>query len=85
MIVSIFGNGAILHELLRLMSNAGSLHQVIHPDMPYVNGRGPALITCFVALQDISVEMGPMTWLPHTHNGELHERFKDLLSGDAGG
>ena len=84
-ISSIFGDGAILHELSCLMSDPGSQRQVIHPDTPHVDGRGPALYTCFVALQDVTVEMGPTTWLPRTHNRESHERFKDSSSGGGGG
>jgi ectoine hydroxylase-related dioxygenase (phytanoyl-CoA dioxygenase family) len=84
-ISSIFGDGAILHELSCLMSDPGSQRQVIHPDTPHVEGRGPALFTCFVALQDVTVEMGPTTWLPRTHNKESHERFKDSSSSGGGG
>ncbi|KAL3761813.1 hypothetical protein ACHAW5_003922 [Stephanodiscus triporus] len=84
-IASVFGEDAILHELSCLMSDPGSQRQVIHPDTPYVDGKGPALFTCFIALQDVTLEMGPTTWLPRTHNKESHEKFKDSSEGKGGG
>eukprot|EP00580_Thalassiosira_gravida_P017043 CAMPEP_0201669152 /NCGR_PEP_ID=MMETSP0494-20130426/22522_1 /ASSEMBLY_ACC=CAM_ASM_000839 /TAXON_ID=420259 /ORGANISM="Thalassiosira gravida, Strain GMp14c1" /LENGTH=440 /DNA_ID=CAMNT_0048149821 /DNA_START=101 /DNA_END=1420 /DNA_ORIENTATION=- len=76
-ISSIFGDGAILHEFSCLMSDPSSQRQVIHPDTPYVDGKGPSLYTCFIALQDVTSDMGPTVWLPRTHNKESHEAFKD--------
>jgi hypothetical protein len=35
----------------------------------------PALVTCFVALQDIDETMGPTIWIPRTHNRPSHEEF----------
>ena len=83
-ISSIFGDDAILHELSCLMSDPGSQRQVIHPDTPYVDGMGPSLFTCFIALQDVTPEMGPTTWLPRTHDEISHEKFKDSSSGEGG-
>ena len=37
-ISSVFGDGAILHELSCLMSDPGSQRQVIHPDTPHIDG-----------------------------------------------
>ena len=79
---SIFGNSAILHEFSCLMSDPGSQRQVIHPDTPCIDGKGPVLYTCFVALQDVSTEMGPTVWLPKTNTLQSHEEFKDASTKD---
>ncbi|KAL7492701.1 hypothetical protein ACHAWT_004521 [Skeletonema menzelii] len=81
-IESIFGDGAILHEFSCLMSDVGSQRQVIHPDTPFVDGKGPVLYTCFIALQDVTMDMGPTTWLPRTHTKEAHVAFKDIYDKD---
>ena len=81
-IESIFGNEAILHEFSCLMSDVGSQRQVIHPDTPFVDGKGPVLYTCFIALQDVTMDMGPTTWLPRTHTREAHAAFKDAFDKD---
>jgi len=68
----------ILYELSCLMSDPGSQRQVVHPDNPYLEGRDePTLLTCFIALQDITLEMGPTTWLPQTHTAEMHQAFQN--------
>lgn len=84
-ISSIFGDGAIFHEFSCLMSDPGSQRQVIHPDTPCVDGKGPVLYTCFIALQDVTLDMGPTVWLPRTHNKEAHEAFKDSAQSEGGG
>ena len=81
-ISSVFGDGAILHEFSCLMSDPGSQRQVIHPDTPYIDGKGPVLYTCFIALQDVSLDMGPTTWLPRTHCKEAHEQFQDTFASE---
>jgi ectoine hydroxylase-related dioxygenase (phytanoyl-CoA dioxygenase family) len=81
-ISSIFGDGAILHEFSCLMSDVGSQRQVIHPDTPFIDGKGPVLYTCFIALQDVTLDMGPTTWLPRTHTMEAHLAFKDVYYKD---
>ena len=83
-ISSILGKDAILHELSCLISDPGSQRQVIHPDTPYVDGDGgdrPAVLTCFVSLQDITVDMGPTVWLPKTHNKVSHDMFTNSMMG----
>lgn len=83
-ISSIFGEGAVLHEFSCLMSDPGSQRQVIHPDTPYIDGKGPVLYTCFIALQDVTLDMGPTVWLPGTHCKEAHEEFQDTSAGNDG-
>jgi hypothetical protein len=60
------------------MSEPNSQPQVVHPDTPHKEEA--ILYTCFVALQDISIDMGPTTWLPRTDTQEMHERFQDESS-----
>jgi len=76
-IASILSEDAVLYELSCLMSDPGSQRQVIHPDTPFIEGKGPVLYTCFIALQDVLLDMGPTTWLPGTHTAEAHEAFMD--------
>ena len=81
-ISSTFSENAILHELSCLISDPGSQRQVLHPDTPVIPGKGPVLFTCFIALQDVRLDMGPTTWLPKTHKAEVHETFKDTDSSN---
>ncbi len=84
-ISALFGNDATLHEFSCLMSDSGSQRQVLHPDTPVVDdGKGAVLYTCFIALQDVTVDMGPTTWLPRTHTKEIHDRFKDSTAVKVG-
>jgi ectoine hydroxylase-related dioxygenase (phytanoyl-CoA dioxygenase family) len=71
---------AVLYELSTLISDPGSQRQVVHPDTPYgasTDSDVPVLYTCFIALQDITLDMGPTTWLPRTHNKASHIKFYD--------
>ena len=81
-IASIFGNDAKLYEFSTLMSDPGSQRQNVHPDTPYLDGKGPVLYTCFIALQDVTLDMGPTTWFPRTNNKESHDAFMDTYSGE---
>jgi ectoine hydroxylase-related dioxygenase (phytanoyl-CoA dioxygenase family) len=86
-ISSILGEDCILHEFSCLMSDPGSQRQVIHPDTPFIPGKGPVLYTCFIALQDVRPDMGPTVWFPNTHTEEAHNAFKndsmDVVSGES--
>lgn len=69
---------AVLYELSCLCSDPGSQRQVMHPDTPYnPQSDEPVLYTCFIALQDITIEMGPTIWMPNTHTLAIHEKFQD--------
>ena len=74
---NLLGKQAILYELSCMMSDPNSQRQVVHPDTPAHDDQQPLLYTCFVALQDITMDMGPTTWLPRTHTSKMHEKFKD--------
>mmetsp|Transcript_1045 Transcript_1045/g.2911 ORF Transcript_1045/g.2911 Transcript_1045/m.2911 type:complete len:382 (-) Transcript_1045:1446-2591(-) len=73
----ILGKGSVLYELSCLISDPGSQRQNMHPDTPYLEGKDAVLYTCFIALQDIRLDMGPTTWLPGTHTADAHEVFQD--------
>lgn len=78
MMSSMLGKEAGLYELSCLISDKGSNRQVVHPDTPCTSDDDEAVLyTCFIALQDIDLTMGPTTWLPETHNTKAHELFKD--------
>lgn len=77
MISSMLGKQAALYELSCLISDKGSNRQVVHPDTPCTSDEEAVLYTCFIALQDIDLTMGPTTWLPKTHTISAHELFKD--------
>ena len=64
------GAPCAFHELSALVSDSGSGSQLIHPDSKFT--EHPILYTCFVALQDVAVEMGPTLFLPRTNNRESH-------------
>lgn len=86
MVRNLLTDGAVLYELSCLMSDPGSQRQVVHPDTPYsTQFDDPVLYTCFVALQDITIDMGPTTWLPGTHTLEMHEAFQDETTPHAPG
>jgi len=75
---SMLGKEAGLYELSCLISDKGSNRQVVHPDNPCTSGDEDAVLyTCFIALQDIDLTMGPTTWLPETHTTEAHALFQD--------
>jgi len=66
-----------LYELSCLVSQPGSDRQTIHPDTPCASkNEQPVLYTCFMALQDITIDMGPTVFLPKTHTLEMHTQFQ---------
>lgn len=82
---NLLGKDAVLYELSCLMSDPGSDRQVVHPDTPCNDdNEDPVLYTCFIALQDIDMTMGPTSWIPKTHNKKSHETFNDKESPEEG-
>jgi ectoine hydroxylase-related dioxygenase (phytanoyl-CoA dioxygenase family) len=71
---------AQLYELATLISEPGSPRQPVHPDNPYQ--QYPPLLTCFIALQDVTEEMGPTIFLPKTHTKGAHDQFDDITFHD---
>ena len=74
------GSAATLYELNCFMSQAGALRQLVHADNVCVtpgvlHEDEPVMLTLFIALQDIDLDMGPTTWLLGTHNRAAHQDF----------
>eukprot|EP00571_Detonula_confervacea_P012330 CAMPEP_0172300798 /NCGR_PEP_ID=MMETSP1058-20130122/2815_1 /TAXON_ID=83371 /ORGANISM="Detonula confervacea, Strain CCMP 353" /LENGTH=457 /DNA_ID=CAMNT_0013010699 /DNA_START=283 /DNA_END=1656 /DNA_ORIENTATION=- len=70
---------ATLYELSALISEPGSSRQPVHPDNPHQ--EEPPLFTVFVALQDITTDMGPTSFIPRSHNAEAHAAYNDVPQG----
>jgi hypothetical protein len=68
---------AFVVELASLISDPGAKEQIYHPDTLLPNLVGTPLYTCFVALQDIDLEMGPTRVLPGSHNEKSHRDLRD--------
>lgn len=73
LLTELAGDAAKLQEIACLISDPGSKQQPIHPDTPFTSE--PTLYAAFVALQDVSLEMGPTVYLPGTHTHECHSSF----------
>ena len=71
-IESILGPNATLYELSTMISDPGSSSQPLHPDIQYQNTIHP-LLTCFIALQDIDIDMGPTVFMKRSATKEYHE------------
>eukprot|EP00559_Dactyliosolen_fragilissimus_P002578 CAMPEP_0184865830 /NCGR_PEP_ID=MMETSP0580-20130426/19250_1 /TAXON_ID=1118495 /ORGANISM="Dactyliosolen fragilissimus" /LENGTH=415 /DNA_ID=CAMNT_0027365169 /DNA_START=235 /DNA_END=1482 /DNA_ORIENTATION=+ len=75
---SLMGKDSTVYELSCLISDPGSDRQVVHPDTPCGSDDEQAVLyTCFVALQDVKMNMGPTVWIPNTHNVKSHKIFND--------
>uniref|UniRef100_A0A7S0L709 Uncharacterized protein n=1 Tax=Coccolithus braarudii TaxID=221442 RepID=A0A7S0L709_9EUKA len=59
------GDDSVLYDFYALRTEPGSLRQQIHSDTPHQ--KVPPLFAAFIALQDVSIEMGPTVFLPGTH------------------
>ena len=75
---TLLGPNSTLYELSCLISDPGSQRQNVHPDHPCLHTDHPMVVTCFVALQDITLDMGPTVWLPTTHSVPAHKRFQSI-------
>lgn len=64
-----------LVELSCLVSDPCAKRQSLHPDTPCDERSCAPLITCFVALQPITAEMGPTILCPGTHTPAAHSSF----------
>mmetsp|Transcript_24511 Transcript_24511/g.36417 ORF Transcript_24511/g.36417 Transcript_24511/m.36417 type:complete len:407 (-) Transcript_24511:39-1259(-) len=67
-----------LYELAAVITDPGSNRQMVHPDLPY-NSKAP-LYVIFLALQDVTENMGPTSFLLRTHTSKANVVFN---SGDA--
>jgi len=71
------GKDAELLELAALISDPESSRQPIHPDTNYRPNL--TAVTTFVALQDVTEQMGPTLFIPKTNTSEAHTSFKENL------
>ena len=78
-IQSILGPAPQLYELGTLISDPGSERQTLHADYNYKPDFTPTVppaLTCFIALQNITPEMGPTTFIPQSATEEYHEAIQ---------
>ena len=73
-------NDATLYELSSLISDPNSPRQPVHPDNPFQ--QHPPLHTIFIALQDITDQMGGTIFLPKTNTAEAHSKYNDIPNRD---
>lgn len=69
------GEDPELWELAAAVSAPGAAPQVVHADTKFV--ADPCLFTAFVALQSVTIDMGPTRFLPGTHVEDAHGRFQE--------
>ena len=72
-LASCLGEDSELYELAALISDPQSASQPLHPDTSFE--AEAAVLTAFVALQDIDATMGPTLFLRGTHTAEAHAAF----------
>ena len=66
------GRDAKLVELAALVSYPGATSQKIHSDMQYTDKT--TIISCFIALKDVTVKDGPTSLFPRSHTRSFHEK-----------
>jgi hypothetical protein len=72
---------AVLYDLCTIVTEPGADRQQIHSDMPF--HANPPLFSIFAALQDVTMEMGPTTFLSGTNTQSAHDSWKDSAAGAA--
>jgi len=73
------GLDAEVWELAALVSVPGAAPQAVHSDTVW--SKDPCLVTCFVALQDVTSAMGPTRFFPGTHTKAAHKAFAQGANG----
>ena len=68
------------YELAAVITNPGSDRQTVHPDLPFQSDA--PLYVVFVALQDVTMDMGPTSFLLRTQTKESIELFNDHTKRD---
>lgn len=61
------------YELAAVITDPGSNRQTVHPDLPFQE-KAP-LYVIFLALQDVTVQMGPTSFLMGTHTSKCNDIF----------
>eukprot|EP00746_Dinoflagellata_sp_MGD_P157379 gnl/MRDRNA2_/MRDRNA2_86192_c0_seq1.p1 gnl/MRDRNA2_/MRDRNA2_86192_c0~~gnl/MRDRNA2_/MRDRNA2_86192_c0_seq1.p1 ORF type:complete len:497 (-),score=93.92 gnl/MRDRNA2_/MRDRNA2_86192_c0_seq1:73-1563(-) len=67
-------------ELCCVISDPGAKCQPLHPDTTIEADASKRLVTIFIALQDVTKEMGPTVVCPGTHCATSHDLLKTLSS-----
>jgi len=65
------------YELAAVITHPGSQRQIVHPDLPFQ--KTAPLYVVFLALQDVTEDMGPTSFLLKTHTSAQNDKFN---SGD---
>ena len=69
---------AELCELSALIADPGAQSQALHPDTQITGAHAHcALLTVFLALDDVRADMGPTEVVPRTHSGEAHAVLRE--------
>lgn len=78
------GTESELHDFYALRTEAGCPRQPVHFDTPHQDT--PPFFAAFIALQDVTVEMGPTMFLPGTHlrQGKGRQDFDADRQGTTG-
>jgi len=63
-----------LYEMAAVVTNPGSKRQMVHPDLPYKSDA--PLYVIFLALQDVTEDMGPTTFLLKTQTEKGNAIFE---------
>ena len=70
----LFAPDAALCELSALVSDSGAPRQPLHFDTG-LEPNAPLLMTCFIAMQDITDDMGPTVMLPCSVSAAAHQQL----------
>ena len=81
LLAACLGPDAILWELSALRSRPGAQAQPLHPDVVWRTAE-PSAIVVWIALCDVTRDMGPTLFLPGTHTQQAHAAFQ--AAEDAG-
>ena len=68
------------YEMAAVVTDPGSNRQQVHPDLPYRDT--PPLYVIFLALQDVTIDMGPTSFLLKTHTAKENRKFNDYAQKD---
>ena len=83
-LAELLGSDAELYELAAMVSDVGARRQAVHPDTPIETGvedGRPLVCTAFVALQDVTTEMGPTILWAGTHSAAAHAAWETDKAG----
>lgn len=68
------------YEMAAVVTDPGSKRQKVHPDLPFQD-KAP-LYVIFLALQDVTEDMGPTSFLLRTHTAKENAKFNDQSKKD---